>query len=33
MNKKENRGIKRASTAVTNSYKKKQRNKNNYKTF
>ena len=33
MNKKENRDIKRASIAVTNSYEKEQRNKNNYKTF
>ena len=33
MSKKENRDIKRAFTAVTNSYKKKQRNKNNHKTF
>ena len=33
MNKKENRDIKRAFIAVTNSYKKEQRNKDNYETF
>ena len=33
MSKKEDRDIKRVFTAVTNSYKKKQRNKNNYETF
>ena len=33
MNKKEDRSIKRAFTAATNSYKKKQRNKDNYRTF
>ena len=33
MNEKEDRDIKRAFTAVTNSYEKKQRNKNNYETL
>ena len=33
MNKKENRSIKRAFTATTTSYKKEQRDKNNYRTF
>ena len=33
MSKKEDRGIKRASTAVINSYEKEWRNKNNYETF
>ena len=33
MSKKENRGIKRVSTAATNSYEKKWRNKDNYETF
>ena len=33
MNKKEDRSIKRAFTAVINSYEKKQRNKNNHKTL
>ena len=33
MNKKEDRDIKTASTAVINSYEKEQRNKNNYETL
>ena len=33
MSKKEDRSIKRAFTAVTNSYEKEQKNKNNYKTL
>ena len=33
MNKKEDRSIKRAFTAVIISYKKKQRDKDNYRTF
>ena len=32
MNKKEDRSIKRVFTAVTTSYKKKQRDKDNYET-
>ena len=32
MNKKEDRDIKKVFTAVTNSYKKEQENKNNHKT-
>ena len=33
MSKKEDRDIKRAFTAVINSYKKEQRNKNNHRTL
>ena len=33
MNKKEDRSIKRAFIAATNSYKKEWRNKNNYETL
>ena len=33
MSKKEDRDIKRAFTAAINSYKKKQRNKDNYETL
>ena len=33
MNKKEDRDIKRVFIAVTNSYEKKQRNKDNHETF
>ena len=33
MSKKDNRSIKRASTAITTSYKKEHRDKDNYETF
>ena len=33
ISKKEDRDIKRVFTAITNSYKKKQRNKDNYETL